>query len=286
MNYYFVQTNNSKNQKPKTHKNLRRTTNMAVVKKPKKVENTTPTTKVVKKTTTVTPVKKAVEKATEAPVAEKKTAAKGGKKLSLTGNTKTPKSFEIREGTQATQEAFIDKFYKKMQDLGYDVTKEQVKKIKTAYSETLKEVTDIASYQDVDASIFYARRYIKPRVTEPPKAKDGLKTLMNGHYELKVRKTLGDEKDYKFFGDVNEDGTVFITTEGVEIPLNEEEEVEVKPVKKKTLVAKKKAAPVVEEEEVEEVVEDEEEIEEDVVDEEEDDDDEFDDFLDDEDEDE
>ena len=256
---------------------------MAIVSKKKAVTTTNNTTK----KTTEAPAKKTTEVKAEAPVvAEKKTANKGGKKMTLTGNTKTPKSFEIKEGTQATQEAFIDKFYKKMQDLGYDVTKEQVKKIKTAYSETLKEVTDIASYQDVDASIFYARRYIKPRVTEPPKAKDGLKTLMNGHYELKVRKTLGDESNYKFFGDTNEDGTVFITTEGVEIPLNEEEEVEVKPIKKKTLVAKKKAAPVVEEEEVEEVVEDEEEIEEDVVDEEEDDDDEFDDFLDDEDEDE
>jgi len=209
-----------------------------------------------KKTAPAAPAKKVVAKKEEvvevektAPAAEKKTATKGGKKMSLTGNTKTPKSFEIKEGTQATQEAFIDKYYKKLQALGYDITKEQAKALKKAYSETLKEVTDIASYQDVDAGMYYARRYIKTRVTEPPKAKDGLKTLMNGHYEIKVRKTLGDETEYKFFGDLNEDGTIFITVDGVEIPLADEE-VEVKPVAKKKVPAKK-AAPVVEEEEVE-----------------------------------
>jgi len=240
---------------------------MAVVKKPKKVENTTPTTKVVKKTTTVTPVKKAVEKATEAPVAEKKTAAKGGKKMSLTGNTKTPKTFEIKEGTQATQEAFIDKFYKKLLANGWDITKEQAKGIKKAYSETLKEVTDIAAYQDTEAGIFYARRFIETRVTQPPKAKGGLKTLMLGHYELKVRKLIGDESEFKFFGDLNDDGTIFITTDGQEIPLDTEEEVEVKPVTKKK-VAAKTAVPVVEEEIEEEEINS---------------DDEFDDFLDDDD---
>ena len=211
----------------------------------------------------VSTVKKSTEK-TAAP-ATKKTESK---KMSLTGNTKTPKTFEIKEGSQATQDAFIDRFHKKMLALGYDVTKEQVKNIKKAYSETLKEVTDIASYQDTDANIFYARRYIEARVTAPPKAKDGLKTLMNGHYELKVRKLLGDENEFKFFGDVNEDGTIFTTVDGEEIVIGEEE-VEVKPVAKKKIAKK---APVVVEEEIEE----EENIEEELETEE---DDEFDDFI-------
>jgi len=243
---------------------------MAIVSKKKAAPAANNTTK----KTTEAPVKKTAEVKAEAPVAEKKTANKGGKKMTLTGNTKTPKSFEIKEGTQATQEAFIDKYYKKLQALGYDITKEQAKALKKAYSETLREVTDLASYQDVDAGMFYARRFIETRVTQPPKAKDGLKTLMLGHYEIKVRKTVGDVDEYKFFGDLNEDGTIFITTEGEEIPLNEEEEVEVKPVVKKK-VAAKKPAPVVEEEAEEEVEEEE------VV--ESDEDDEFDDFLEDED---
>lgn len=238
---------------------------MAIVSK-KKPTNTTATTTTAPTKKTTAPVKKTVE-AEATSVVEKKTATKGGKKMTLTGNTKTPKTFEIREGSQATQEAFIDRYYKKLQALGYDITKEQAKSLKKAYSETLREVTDIASYQDTDAGIFYARRYIESRVTQPPKAKDGLKTLMMGHYELKVRKLIGDESEIKFFGDVNEDGTVFITTEGEEISLVTEEEVEVKPVKK---VSVKKPTPVV----VEEVEEEEE-----VVDE----DDEYDDFLEDED---
>lgn len=249
---------------------------MAIVSKKKAAPAATTNTAPTKKPTA--PVKKTAEvKAEATPAVEKKTAAKGGKRLSLTGNTKTPKSFEIKEGTQATQEAFIDKFYKKMQELGYDVTKEQVKKIKTAYSETLREVTDLASYQDTDAGFFYARRYIETRVTQPPKAKNNLKTLMLGHYEIKVRKLIGDESEIKFFGEVSADGKNFIahvfdeegndTGKTIQIPINEEEEVEVKPVKK---VAAKKPAPVVVEEEDEE-----EEVEE--IDE----DDEFDDFLDD-----
>jgi len=254
-----------------------------------------PVKKVVKTTTEEVEVKKAV-KATKAPAKETKPAAtevKGGKKMTLTGNTKTPKSFDIKEGSQATQDAFIDKFYKKLLANGWDITKEQAKIIKKAYSETLKEVTDIASYQDVDAGMYYARRYIKARVTEPPKAKDGLKTLMNGHYELKMRKLIGNVDDFKFFGDVNEDGTIFTTTDGTEITIDDTE-VEVKPVVKKKATVKKPAPVVVEEEDEEEVMEeeivdeaeeeveiDDEEIEE-VEDEVEDD--EYDDFLDDEDE--
>jgi len=262
MNYYFAQINNSP--KKSKHKNQGGLTIMAIVSKKKAVTTTNNTTK----KTTEAPAKKTTEVKAEAPVvAEKKTANKGGKKMTLTGNTKTPKSFEIKEGTQATQEAFIDKYYKKLQALGYDITKEQAKALKKAYSETLREVTDLASYQDVDAGMYYARRYIETRVTQPPKAKDGLKTLMMGHYEIKVRKTVGDVNEYKFFGDLNEDGNIFITTDGEEIPLNTEEEVEVKPVAKKK-VSVKKPAPVVEEEE-EDVVEEE------VID----DDDEFDDFL-------
>lgn len=208
------------------------------------------------------------------PTEKKKAKAPtGGRKLSLTGNVKTPKSFEIKEGSQATQEAFIDKFYKKLQALGYDITKEQTKSLKKAYSETLKEVTDLASYQDVDAGIYYARRLIKARVTEPPKAKDGLQTLMADHYELKVRKLIGDESTFKFFGRLNEDGTVFVTVDDEEIPMVTEEEV--KPTKKK---AATKKAPVVEEVVEEEEIEDEEETVETAVEED------FDDFLDDEDE--
>lgn len=253
---------------------------MAIVSKKKPVAantSATPKTPAVEKKVvnstkkiTVQPPKKA------APVAAKKTDTK---KLTLNGNPKTPKSFEIKEGSQATQDAFIDRFYKKFLDLGYDVTKEQVKAVKKAYSETLKEVTDIASYHDVDAGMYYARRYIKTRVTEPPKAKNGLKTLMNGHYEIKVRKLLGNEEEFKFFGDVNDDGTIFITEDGTEIALTDEEEVEVKPVVKTKKAVKK--APVVEEEEIVEEVEEEEidEVEEEEI---EDEDDEFDDFLDDE----
>jgi len=261
---------------------------MAIVKQKKNVANTTPTatTEVVKKKTVAAPVKKTVNevKETEAPVVEKKTATKGGKKLTLTGNTKTPKTFEIKEGSQATQEAFIDRYYKKLQALGYDITKEQAKNLKKAYSETLKEVTDIASYQDVDAGMYYARRYIKSRVTAPPRAEGGLKTLMAGHYELKLRKLLGDESQFKYFGDLNEDGDIFITVDGDEIPVNEEEEVEVKPVAKKKVA--KKPIPVIEEEDVEEETIEEEDIVEDTDEEEieETDDDEFDDFLEDEDE--
>jgi len=234
---------------------------MAIVSKKKAAAAPAATTK-----KTTAPAKKT--ETVETPVVEKKTTTKGGKKMTLTGNTKTPKTFEIKEGSQATQEAFIDKYYKKLQALGYDITKEQAKALKKAYSETLREVTDIASYHDVDAGMYYARRYIETRVTQPPKAKDGLKTLMMGHNEIKVRKLLGDDTQFKFFGDVNEDGTIFITVEGEEIPLTAEE-VEVKPVAKKK-VAAKKPAPVVEEEE-EEVAEDEEIVE--------DSDDEFDDFL-------
>jgi len=238
---------------------------MAVVSKKKPVASNTPattkTTNTVEKKA-VAPVKKTETK--QAPVKKAET----NKKLTLKGEPKAPKSFEIREGSQATQDAFIDRFYKKFLDLGYDVTKEQVKAVKKAYSETLREVTDIASYQDVDAGIYYARRYIKARVTAPPKAGNGLKTLMNGHYELKVRKLLGNEEEFKFFGDVNEDGTIFITEDGTEIPLTEEE-VEVKPATKKTVTKK---APV--------VVEEEEEFEEEEIEE----DEEYDDFLDDEDE--
>jgi len=231
---------------------------MAIVSKKKAA--TAPAATTTKKTTAP-----AETKAVETPVVEKKTTAKGGKKMTLTGNTKTPKTFEIKEGTQATQEAFIDRYYKKLQALGYDITKEQAKALKKAYSETLREVTDIASFHDVEAGMYYARRYIEARVTQPPKAKDGLKTLMMGHYELKVRKLLGDDTQFKFFGDVNEDGTIFITVDGEEIPLTNEE-VEVKPVAKKKVAAKKPAPVVEEEEEEEEIVEDES-------------DDEFDDFL-------
>lgn len=240
---------------------------MAIVSKKKNVASTAPVEKkaAAPAKKSEAPAKKTVEK-TEAPVTKKTE----GKKISLTGNNKTPKSFEIKEGGQATQEAFIDRFYKKLVGLGYDVNKEQTKAIKKAYGQTLAEVTDIASFQDVDAGIYYARRYIKDRVTEPPKAKDGLKTLMKGHYELKVRKLLGDETDFKFFGDVNEDGTVFITVEGEEIAINDE--VEVKPVATKKKATVKKPVVVEEEAEDEEVVEVEETEEED----------DFDDFLEDE----
>ena len=265
---------------------------MAIVSKKKKVlsapveapeEKKTSEKKVVTKKATKAPeekktvTKKVVKEVEEAPVTEKKTVAKGGKKMSLTGNTKSAKSFEIKEGSQATQEAFIDKYYKKLQALGYDITKEQVKNLKKAYSETLKEVTDVASYQDTDANLYYARRFIKTRVTEPPKAKDGLKTLMKGHYELKVRKLLGEESDFKFFGDLSEDGEYFITTDGDKIPLNEENEKS----SKKSTSTKKVKTPVKEEEpeeEEEEVIEEEveEEVEEESTSNDDDDDDDFD----------
>lgn len=199
-----------------------------------------------KKVATPVVAKKNVEKNVEntaAPVAKKAEV----KKISLTGNTKAPKSFEIKEGSQATQEAFIDRFYKKLLANSYDVNKEMVKTIKKAYGETLKEVLEIASYQDVDSGLYYARRFIKSRVTEPPKAKGGLKTLMAGHYEIKVRKLVGDESTFKFFGDLNEDGTIFITTDGEEIPVSDE--VEVKPVAKKKVAVKKTPVPIVVEEE-------------------------------------
>jgi hypothetical protein len=265
---------------------------MPVVKKTKPVAASTATTKPVEKKTVTTTKKttevKAAPKKSVAPVEKKEVATK---KISLTGAAKAPKTFDIKEGSQATQDAFIDRFYKKLLALNYDVTKEQVKNIKKAYSETLKDVTEIASYQDVDAGMFYARRYIEGRVTAPPKAKDGLKTFMAGHYELKVRKLLGDESEFKFFGELNEDGTAFIahifdedgndTGKTREISLTDEvEEEEVKPVVKpaaKKVVTKK--APVVEE--VEEDEEEEIEIEEEEIEEVEEDDD---DFLDDDDE--
>jgi len=247
---------------------------MAVVSKKKTVVKN-PQTEVAEKK--VAP-KKVAEEVKETKAVEKKTTSTGGKKILTKSNKAVSKNFEIREGTQATQEAFIDKFYKKLvNDYDYDISKKQAMNFKKAYSETLKEVLEIASFQDTDAGIFYARRYIESRVTAPPKAKDELKTLMKGHYEIKVRKLIGDESQIKFFGDLNEDGTVFITTTGEEIPLTEE--VEVKPVAKKK-VAAKKPTPVVEEEVEEEEIE-EEEVVEDATEEEDED---FDDFLEDEDE--
>ena len=83
---------------------------MAVVSKKKPVASNTPattkTTNTVEKKT-VAPVKKTETK--QAPVKKAET----NKKLTLKGEPKAPKSFEIREGSQATQDAFIDRFYKK-----------------------------------------------------------------------------------------------------------------------------------------------------------------------------
>lgn len=182
------------------------------------------------------PKKASVSKKVNKPAATAKTESKkssvakkqtkGGKMggIRLTPS-KTPKTFEIKVGGQATQEAFIDRFYKKLTECGYELTKEQTKTIQKAYSETLKEVTEIASFQDTTSGIFYGRRIIKTRITNPPKAADGLQTLMLIHPEVKVRKQLADETKIKFFGQLSEeDPNIFITVDGEEINIAEAEE--------------------------------------------------------------
>jgi len=205
---------------------------MAVTKKPVVKKAVAPKAteapkKVVKKAEAPAPAKKAVaKKAVAAPA--KKTVAKAapaktaGKKFLAKAN-KTSDSFKLVEGKQATQDAFIALFHKKLTALNYgEITKEEVKQIQKAYSETLKEVTNLCSFQDTTAGIFYARREIEARVTNPPKAADGLQTLMLKHYELKVRKVLANEDEIKFSGTVSEeDPNVFITVDGQEININD-----------------------------------------------------------------
>lgn len=204
---------------------------MAVTKKPVVKKAVAPKAteapkKVVKKAEA--PAKKAVaKKAVPAPAkkAVAKTApakATTGKKFLAKAN-KTSDSFKLVEGKQATQDAFIALFHKKLTALNYgEITKEEVKQIQKAYSETLKEVTNLCSFQDTTAGIFYARREIEARVTNPPKAADGLQTLMLKHYELKVRKVLANEDEIKFSGTVSEDDpNVFITVDGQEININD-----------------------------------------------------------------
>ena len=232
-----------------------------------KKEAEAPAKKVVaKKAVAEAPAKKVAPKKAEPAkkVAPKKEApAKTGKKTLTTKANKTSDSFKLVEGKQATQDAFINILYNKLtKDLGYDaITKEDVKKIHKACSETLKEVTNLCSFQDTTAGIYYARRVIEARVTNPPKANDGLQTLMLKHYELKVRKVLANEEEIKFSGTVSEDDpTIFITTDGKEIKINDElepeEEVEVDEEE-------------VEDEEVEEEVEEESDEDEELFDEDE-----------------
>jgi len=242
---------------------------MAIVRK-KVVAQQPETVKSEEKKVVAQPVatkKPVVEKKQAVPVATKKQQPTGNKKVSLINKPKNPKSFEIKEGAQATQEAFIDIFCKKLIERGIEVNKVITKEIQRAYGETLEEVTNIASYKDTAANIFYARRYIGDRVTAPPKAANGLKTLMRGHYEIKVRKLLGDENQIKYFGEVSEDGTTFIahvfdeegndTGETVEISLDEEAVAKTSGEKKAATKVTKKEAPVVTEEveEIEEVEE-------------------------------
>lgn len=135
-------------------------------------------------------------------------------KMRLVPESNRSEIFEIKEGGQTTQEAFVDRFLKKLIAIGYtEVTKDQAFKIKNAYSETLNEVTSVSSYQDTIAKIFYARRFIRTRITKPPKAEGGLETLMLGHFELKVRKLLCNEDDIKFFG-TKIDANTFKTVDG------------------------------------------------------------------------
>lgn len=135
-------------------------------------------------------------------------------KMRLVPESNRSEIFEIKEGGQTTQEAFVDRFLKKLIAIGYtEVTKDQAFKIKNAYSETLNEVTSVSSYQDTVAKIFYARRFIRTRITKPPKAEGGLETLMLGHFELKVRKLLCNEDDIKFFG-TKIDANTFKTVDG------------------------------------------------------------------------
>lgn len=229
----------------------------AVVKKPAKKEEP-------KKVAKVAPKKEAPKK-----------AEKSGK-MYLTKSKTSSTNFALVEGRQATQDQFIDILYKKMVAIGFDqLTKEQVKKVQKLCSETLKEVTDKCSFQDTTAGIYYARREIDARVTNPPKAADGLQTLMLKHYELKVRKVLADEEEIKFSGTISDDdANIFITTDGKKIKIN-------------STVATPKKASKVEEEDEDEEVEDEEvedEDDEEVEDDEEEDEDEDEDLVDEDDE--
>lgn len=187
--------------------------------------------------------KKAVN--AEPKKAEKTEAKKGG----LFAQKKTPDSAPaLVEGKQATQEQFITILQKKLIDAfgNNNISKKEAVAIQKAYSETLKEVTDKCSFQDTTAGIFYARREIDSRVTNPPKAEDGLQTLMLKHYELKVRKVLADEDEIKFSGTLSDDGETFITKEGKKIKLSA------------SAPTPKKAKPVKDEEE--EVEDEEEEV--------------------------
>jgi len=244
------------------------------------------TKKVVKKATTEEPKKAVVAKKAEAPapapkkavVAKKAEPAKkavapkkaepekktGKKVLSLSKKTSSNDNFKLVEGKQATQDQYISILHKKLVALGYDaITKEDVRKIQKANSETLKEVTNLCSFQDTTAGIFYARREIDARVTAPPKAADGLQTLMLKHYELKVRKVLADEDSIKFSGTLSDDGTTFITTEGKKIKVDT-----VAPATSSKEEAEEEEEVDEEVEETEEVEEEEEETDEELLEEE------------------
>jgi len=202
---------------------------MAIVRKVKNASAQQQEEKVVAPVVKKQPIEVKEEKQSSAPVAKKQPT--GGKKVSLINKPKTTKSFELKEGSQCTQETFIDILCKKLIDREIEVNKAVTQKIMRAYGETLKEVTDVACYREPVSNIFYRRVFIGERITNPPRAAGGLKTLMKGHNELKVRKLLGDESTFKFFGEVSEDGTTFIahvfdedgndTGETVEIPLEE-----------------------------------------------------------------
>lgn len=230
----------------------------------KKVEVKKP---VAKKEEAKAPVKKSVAKA---PVKPATTSNNKGGKFSLKKTDTKSKSFEIKVGGQATQDAFIDIFHKKLISLTYGVSKEEAKKLMKAYSETLKEVTSIASFQDTTSGIFYGRRMINTRVTNPPKAADGLQTLMLVHPEIKVRKQLADDSQIKFFGHLSEeDANIFITVDGEEINIAEMEEKLLSQFMSQTTTKAKSTKAVSEDvsEDVEEDVE-EEYVEEDLVEEE------------------
>lgn len=149
------------------------------------------------------PTKKAASKASEKKtVATKKKADKKGGKV--TPQTRKPKDFTITSENRATQDAVIDRFYRELKNAGVKVaSKLEAKLIMNVYQKTLFDVTNTTSYYDPQAETLYRRTIVSSRVTNPPKARGGLQTLVLAHAEVHFNRSTTDIDEIKYIGRVD-----------------------------------------------------------------------------------
>lgn len=248
----------------------------------KKAEDKKPEVKTAtKKAETKATTKKAEDKKPVAKTATKKAEtpkttakAKSVEIVQMDGGRKTnPDSFAIKRGGQATQEAFLDRFFKNItqspdaknpSDITFAVNKRHCKEILRVYGLTLREVLEDASYTDTTAGVRYKRKMIKTRIitSKLPHVDNTNQILTVLHPEIKVRELVLPEEEYKFEGTLSKDGKTFKTVDGKTINIEKlEKEMEAKYGKAEETTTKKpkveKVVDEVEEDEIDEVIEDE-----------------------------